>query len=167
ALAAAAEAARAAEQAAAAANPAGADLAAVGEATLRSLPGNEGVRLAWNHAAIGNHLGGVYLDRGTEIMINGRRLATTPERTASVVEHEMGHIYQARIMAVNAPALGGWNASYRAMKSRLDAVFAGNGLEKSADCIALQFGATWVAYNSECGGERQGAVDALLAGRMP
>jgi hypothetical protein len=79
----------------------------------------------------------------------------------------MGHIYQARIIAAEASARGGWSASYAAMTARLNAVFGGNGQEKSADCVALRFGATWVAYSSDCGGDRQAAVDALLAGRMP
>lgn len=140
----------------------GSDVAAIGEATLRSLPGNAGVHLAWNHSAIGSHLGGVFLDQDAEIMINGRRLAGTPERTASVVMHEMGHIYQARIIAAEAPAHGGWSASYAAVMSRLDAVFGGNGQERAADCIALAAGATWTAYTSDCNTPaRQTAVEAL------
>ena len=138
------------------------DLASIGEATLRSLPGNDGVHLAWNHPAIGSHLGGVFLDQDTEIMINGRRLAATPGRTSSVVMHELAHIYQARTIAAEAPARGGWSASHAALMSRLDAIFGGNGQERSADCIALAAGATWTAYTTDCNTpERQAAVEAL------
>ncbi|WP_407345257.1 hypothetical protein [Pengzhenrongella phosphoraccumulans] len=179
----AAEAARAAEQAAAASRAAavvgagagagagtaaGTDLTAVGEATLRSLPGNAGVHLAWNHPAIGSHLGGVFLDQDAEIMINGRQLSATPGRTASVVMHEIGHIYQARIIAADAPTRGGWSASYGVLVSRLDAIFGGNGVERAADCVALSSGATWTAYTSDCATpDRQAAVQALKQTRMP
>ena len=168
----AAEAQAQAQSAAAAAAPAaapatGTDVIALGEATLRSLPGNAGVHLAWNAPGIGTRLGGVFLNQTSEIMINGRGLAATPGRTASVVEHEIAHIYQARIIAAEANARGGWSASHLALVSRLDSVFGSNGLERSADCVALRLGATWVAYSNQCSGARQAVVDALLAGRMP
>lgn len=148
--------------------PGGLDVVAVGEATLRTLPGSDGVHLAWDDPDMGSHLGAVFLDQSTEIMISSRRLATTPERTASVVQHEITHVYQARIIAAEAASGGGWTASYRALKARLDEAFGGNGVERSADCVALRLGATWVGYGTDCaGGERQAAVDALLAGRMP
>ncbi|MGV8966193.1 MAG: hypothetical protein ACOH2F_07920 [Cellulomonas sp.] len=146
----------------------GSDVAAIGEATLRTLPGNAGVHLAWNHPAIGTHLGGVFLDQVTEIMINGRRLAATPGRTSSVVMHEIGHIYQARIIAAEAPARGGWSASSGALMSRLNAIFGGNGQERSADCVALAAGATWTAYTTDCNTPaRQAAVHALRTLHFP
>lgn len=172
----AAEAARATEQAAAASVAAsvigragsGSDVTAVGEATLRSLAGNAGVHLAWDHPAIGSHLGGVFLDQDSEIMINARRLSATPDRTASVVMHELGHIYQARVIAADAPTRGGWSASYAELMSRLDAIFGGNGQERSADCVALSTGATWTAYTRDCATPaRQAAIKALQETKMP
>jgi len=146
----------------------GTDVVAIGEATLRALPGSDGVHLDWNHPAIGTHLGGVFLDQHTEIMINGRRLTATPGRTSSVVMHELGHIYQARIIAAQAPARGGWSASYSALMSRLDAIFGGNGQERSADCLALAAGATWTAYTTDCDTPtRHQAVADLQALKIP
>lgn len=75
----------------------------------------------------------------------------------SVVIHEWAHLVQYRL-------------GYDAVVAATDAIYgAGRGLEESADCMALQLGATGKpgGYTSDCSGARGTAAAALLAGRLP
>lgn len=136
------------------------DIAATAEATLRSLPNSDGINLTWDHPDLGNHLGAVWIGE-TTIMMNSRRLAGNPGKTADVIRHEIAHVYQGR-------AWHNSGLSYDDFTAHLKGIFGGNGIEPSADCVALRFGASWVHYTRDCGGQaKQAAVSALIEGRLP
>lgn len=138
------------------------DMRTVAVATLGSLPGSDGVSLDW---AGGDFLTGsyavVYWARPV-IYMNEPALDAQPYRTAEVVRHEMGHIYEARAVAAAGLTKG-------QIAAQLTSVFGGtNSLENAADCVALHLGATWTAYTSDCAGpDKQTWINALTAGTRP
>lgn len=134
-------------------------IADVAASTLAGLPGG-GVRIIWDPAWLGNHLGGVMVGGADEIALNSSRLAGKPGRTADVIRHEIAHIYQSRLIRRVGITVDD-------LEARLSTVFGSNGLEKSADCVALRFGASWVNYTSSCSSEKQTWVDALIGGYLP
>jgi hypothetical protein len=135
-------------------------IADVAASTLAGLPGGGGVRIIWDPAWLGNHLGGVMVGGADEIALNSSRLAGKPGRTTDVIRHEIAHIYQSRLIRRAVITVDD-------LEARLSTVFGSNGLEKSADCVALRFGASWVNYTSSCSGEKQTWVDALIGGYLP
>ncbi|WP_155856143.1 hypothetical protein [Cellulomonas sp. URHD0024] len=141
--------------------PRGGTVQEVGEATLRSLPGNAGVTIHWNDPDIGGHLGAVWSGNTTYIMVNGAALAGNPGKTRDVVRHEIAHIYQGRLAAANG-------LSWSELGRRMSAAFGANPQEKAADCVARRFGASWTYYTSDCGGaQKQAWVDGMIGGRLP
>ena len=137
-------------------------------AVLAELPGGSAVEIAWNHPDIGNHLGGVRLDKPTVMMLNSHRFEAQPERVVATVKHEIAHYYQGAVIAAHADAAGGWWDAYWQLDAALKPVFGAAWMERSADCVALHLGADWTNYTSECSGKaKRGAVKALVAGRMP
>lgn len=137
----------------------GGDHRGIAAETLASLPGSGGVRLLWDRPDVGSHLGGVYLDVPTEILLNEQRLSRNPGRVADVVKHEMAHIYQGRI---------GAQVGYETLVARMNELFGSGGLEKAADCVARRFGASWTHCKPDCSGQtRQDAVTALINGHLP
>ncbi len=144
------------------------DVRAQAAAVLASLPGGDAVEIAWDHPDIGNHLGGVRLDRPTVMMLNSHRFEAQPERIAATIQHEIGHFYQGSVIAAHAKAAGGWWDAYWQLDAALSPVFGSKWMERSADCVALHLGADWTHYTSDCSGSgAQAAVESLLAGRMP
>lgn len=130
----------------------------VAESTLRSLPNNDIAVIEWSDPD--GSLGGVYLGTRT-ILLNPDRLAGNPAKTQDVVKHEIAHVYQGVVMQAN-----GWSVSD--LSNALSDAFGSNGIEKSADCVALHFGASWVNYTRDCGGDaKQAWVNALIEGRTP
>ncbi|MFF3066075.1 hypothetical protein ACFVQ3_16160 [Oerskovia sp. NPDC057915] len=133
----------------------------IGEATLRSLPGNGGVSLSWDDPGLSGHLGGVWKGNTSTILVNASRLAGQPSKTKDVIRHEMAHIYQGRLMAAHG-------MSWSQIDGLLAGAFGSNASEKVADCVAIRFGASWVNYTSDCsGGDKQAWVDALIGGYLP
>ena len=133
----------------------------IGEATLRSLPGNGGVSLSWDDPGLSGHLGGVWKGNTSTILVNASRLAGQPSKTKDVIRHEMAHIYQGRLMAAHG-------MSWSQIDGLLSGAFGSNASEKVADCVAIRFGASWVNYTSDCsGGDKQAWVDALIGGYLP
>lgn len=133
----------------------------IGEATLRSLPGNGGVSLSWDDPGLSGHLGGVWKGNTSTILVNASRLAGQPSKTKDVIRHEMAHIYQGRLMAAHG-------MSWSQIDGLLAGAFGSNASEKVADCVAIRFGASWVNYTSNCsGGDKQAWVDALIGGYLP
>lgn len=136
-------------------------------AVLAALPGGESVEIAWDHPDIGQHLGGVRLDRPTVMMLNSHRFEAQPERVEATVKHEIAHYYQGAVIAKNAKK-GDWWSGYWKLDAALKPVFGAKWMERSADCVALELGADWTNYTSDCSGEaKQKAVTALLEGRLP
>jgi hypothetical protein len=85
------------------------DVRAVAVATLASLPGPAGVSLDWTGGTfLTSSYAAVYVGRPV-IYMNEPALDAQPSRTADVVRHEMGHIYEGRAVA----AAGLTNASAR------------------------------------------------------
>jgi hypothetical protein len=77
----------------------------------------------------------------------------------SVVRHEWSHILTIRAYGGVSSALAGTNS-----------VFGGSGMtgvERAADCMARQLGATWTNYTSCSSATWQRAASALLRGRRP
>lgn len=141
--------------------PGGGSIIEVGEATLRSLPGNGGVSLSWDDPGLSGHLGGVWQGSTSTILINGSKLAGNPGKTRDVVRHEIAHIYQGRLMASTG-------LSWAEIDSRMSGAFGANASEKAADCVAKRFGASWTHYTSSCSGaDKQAWVDALIGGYLP
>jgi chemotaxis protein histidine kinase CheA len=133
----------------------------VGEATLRSLPGNGGVSLSWDDPGLSGHLGGVWKGNTSTILVNASRLAGQPSKTKDVIRHEMAHIYQGRLMAAHG-------MSWSQIDGLLAAAYGSNASEKVADCVAIRFGASWVNYTSDCSGaDKQAWVDAFIGGYLP
>lgn len=133
----------------------------VGEATLRSLPGNGGVSLSWDDPGLSGHLGGVWKGNTSTILVNASRLAGQPSKTKDVIRHEMAHIYQGRLMAAHG-------MTWSQIDGLLSGAFGGNASEKVADCVAIRFGASWVNYTSDCSGaDKQAWVDAFIGGYLP
>jgi hypothetical protein len=80
-------------------------------------------------------------------------------RLDSVVRHEWAHVLQIRVYGSAAATVAGLNAA-----------FGGSGMtgvERAADCMALQLGATWTNYTSCSSPAWQRAAARLLAGRRP
>lgn len=151
----------AAQQADQAAAPLGVRMREAVEAELRSLPGNAGVQISWDDPDLNGHLGAVWMGNTTTIMMNASRLTDTPSQAIDVVRHELAHIYQGRVM--DSHALSGED-----LATLMAPAFGEDGLEKSADCVALRFSAAWVSYTRDCWTPEQDAwVDALIAGRTP
>lgn len=141
--------------------PAASDIKQVGEQTLRSLPANAGVSLAWDDPGLAGHLGGVFEGTTDRILINSARLAGQPSKTRDVVRHEMAHIYQGRLEAVTG-------LTWDQIKDLQSSAFGSNASEKIADCVAIRFGATWTNYTHSCSSPAQQAwVSALIDGRLP
>jgi hypothetical protein len=78
----------------------------------------------------------------------------------SVVRHEWSHVLTMRVYGGDVPgALAGTRA-----------VFGGSGMtgvERAADCMAIQLGATWTHYTSCSDPAWRAAAARLLAGRRP
>ncbi len=145
------------------------DVTAELEELLAVLPGGADLEVAWDHPDIGDHLGGVWLRSPDVVMLNSDRLSRERSRAASTVLHEIVHTYQGRILARLAEEVR-WSDGLTALERRLDKVFDGDGLERSADCVALALGATWTHYADarDCDSYAQrAAVTALLQSRMP
>lgn len=141
--------------------PGGGSVEQVGEATLRSLPGNAGVTIHWNDPDLAGHLGAVWSGNTSYIMVNAAALAGNPGKTRDVVRHEITHIYQGRLAAANG-------LSWSGLGARMSAAFGANPQEKAADCVALRFGASWTHYTKDCGGAaKQAWVDGLIGGYLP
>ena len=138
----------------------GGGMQAQAEAFLYTLPGSGGTRLVWDHPDMGNHLGAVWLRCGNgDIMINSRRLAGNPSKAKAVVAHEIAHVYQNRLICQHG---------YDGLRASLNAAFGGNGIERSADCVALRLGASWVNYTRDCSGDtKQAWVNGLIGGYHP
>lgn len=133
----------------------------VGEAALRALPGNGGVSLSWDEAGLDGHLGGVWKGNTSRILVNSHRLSGKPSLTKDVIRHEMGHIYQGRLMAAHG-------LSWESLDATMSAAFGSNASEKVADCVAIRFGASWTNYTSNCSGaDKQAWVDAFIGGYLP
>jgi len=144
------------------------DVRALAAAALAALPGGDAVEIAWNHPDIGNHLGGVRLDKPTVMMLNSHRFEAQPERIEATVKHEIGHYYQGAVIAAHAESAGSWWNAYWQLDAALSPVFGSKWMERSADCVALHLGADWTHYTSDCSGDAaQAAVEALIANRMP
>jgi hypothetical protein len=80
-------------------------------------------------------------------------------RLDSVVRHEWAHVLQIRVYGSAAATIAGLNAA-----------FGGSGMtgvERAADCMALQLGATWTNYTSCSSPAWQRGAARLLAGRRP
>ena len=140
---------------------AGASVRDVGEATLRSLPGNAGVSIHWDDPDLGGHLGGVWSGSTSYMMVSSTRLAGNPSRTRDVVRHEIAHIYQGRLAAT-------YGLSWSQLGTRMSAAFGANAQEKAADCVARHFGASWTHYTSDCSGaDKQAWVAGMIGGYLP
>ncbi|MGN6302424.1 MAG: hypothetical protein ACTHN8_15185 [Angustibacter sp.] len=80
-------------------------------------------------------------------------------RLDSVVRHEWAHVLQIRVYGSASATVAGLNA-----------YFGGSGMtgvERAADCMALQLGATWTNYTSCSSATWQRGAAHLLAGRRP
>lgn len=80
-------------------------------------------------------------------------------RLDSVVRHEWAHVLQIRVYGSASATVAGLNA-----------YFGGSGMtgvERAADCMALQLGATWTNYTSCSSPAWQRGAARLLAGRRP
>lgn len=138
----------------------GGDLNSQARSILDSLGGG-GVSIVWDDPALGNHLGGVWSDDTSKMLLNSRRLAGKPGLLSDVIKHEYGHILQNRT-ARNA------GIGTHALWDRLNGVYGSNGHEKQADCIALALGASWVNYTSDCGGDtKRQWTRAIMDGYIP
>ncbi|WP_146252044.1 hypothetical protein [Xylanimonas oleitrophica] len=142
----------------AAAPPAAPSYRAEAEAFLRTLPGGGGARIEWGDPQ--GHLGGVWMPGSSTIILNAARLDGRLDRTKDVLRHEIAHVHQNWTMASTGTSL----SAYRA---RLDEIFGGNGIEKSADAVALLLGASSVRYQSSFTAEQYEAARAILAHRVP
>jgi hypothetical protein len=139
----------------------GLSLLGVAQAELASLPGSSGVSISWNDPDLSGHLGAVWLGNTTTIMVNGAKLVGQPGKVRDVVRHEIGHIYQGRLMA--STGLSG-----QGLFDRMVPAFGSNGQELSADCVAQRLGATWLHYSGACADPgKQAWVDGLLGGYVP
>lgn len=111
--------------------------------TLATLPGVEGVEIVWNDPTLAENgaAGLVWLDDATEILIASAVISTHPEvDVASVVKHEVGHIYQ----------------------SRAGERLATEDIEHQADCVGVALGSVQVFYQTfDCAPYAE-AVAALL-----
>jgi len=87
---------------------------------------------------------------------------TVPTRLLdSVVRHEWSHILQARAYGGDVPAmLGSLNAAFGGPGGR-----GVSGVERAADCMARQLGATWTHYTSCDDPDWQARAATLRAGR--
>ena len=80
-------------------------------------------------------------------------------RLDAVVRHEWAHVLQIRVYGSASATISGLNA-----------YFGGSGMtgvERAADCMALQLGATWTNYTSCSSASWQRGAAHLLAGRRP
>lgn len=135
-------------------------------AVLASLPGGENIEIAWNHPDIGNHLGGVRLDKPRVMMLNSHRFKAQPERVESTVKHEIAHYYQGALIEKSA-SKGDWWSGYWKVDAALKPVFGAKWMELSADCVAIELGADWTHYTADCSGKaKKRAVAALVEGRL-
>lgn len=150
-----------ARKAAEAARVAACGIKCVARETLDNLPYGSNVSIEWHNPALGSHLGGVYKGETHRMLLNPNRLAGNPSKTKDVVRHEIAHIYQGLVMKRHGLTWGG-------LSGKMSAAFGSNAMEKSADCVALRFGASWTWYTKSCGTSAQQAwVTALIEGRLP
>ncbi|KQX61923.1 hypothetical protein [Angustibacter sp. Root456] len=80
-------------------------------------------------------------------------------RLDSVVRHEWAHVLQIRVYGSASATIAGLNAAFGGSGM--------TGLERAADCMAVQLGATWTNYTSCSSPAWQRAASRLLAGRRP
>ncbi|ACZ32269.1 hypothetical protein Xcel_3269 [Xylanimonas cellulosilytica DSM 15894] len=138
--------------------PAPPDYRAEAEAFLDTLPGGATATIEWGDP--NGHLGGVWIPGSETIILNAARLDGRLERTKDVLRHEIGHVHQNRAMAAAGVSLADFEA-------RLDALFDGQGIERSADAIALLLGAGSVRYSSSFTDAQYDAARTLLQDRIP
>ncbi len=85
--------------------------------------------------------------------------AVPASRLDSVVRHEWAHVLQIRVYGSASATIAGLNAAFGGSGM--------SGVERAADCMALQLGATWTNYTSCSSPAWQRAATHLLAGRRP
>ncbi|QAY69414.1 hypothetical protein [Xylanimonas protaetiae] len=134
------------------------DYRAEAEAFLDTLPGGASARIEWGDPD--GHLGGVWIPGSETIILNATRLDGRLAQTKDVLRHEIGHVHQNRTMAATGMSLTDYEA-------RLDALFGGQGIEKSADAVALLLGAKSVRYASSFSDAQYAAARAILEDRVP
>lgn len=149
---------RRSEEPAAADPPPAGDYRAAAEAFLDTLPGGASASIEWGDPD--GHLGGVWIPGSETIILNAARLDGRLAQTKDVLRHEIGHVHQNRAMAA-----AGW--SLADFEARLDEIFEGQGIERSADAVALLLGATSVRYSSSFSDAQYDAARALLEDRVP
>ena len=128
------------------------------EAFLRSLPGGDAATIRWGDPH--GHLGGVWIPGSSTIILNPAQLDGNLPLTQDVLRHEIAHVHQNRTMAATGMPLPAYEA-------RLDAIFDGQGVERSADAVAVLLGARTVRYQSTFTPAQLAAARAILADRVP
>ncbi len=134
------------------------DFRAAAEAFLDTLPGGSTATIEWGDPH--GHLGGVWIPGSETIILHAQRLDGRIEQTKDVLRHEIGHVHQNRAMAAS-----GW--SLPQFEAHLDGIFGGEGIERSADAVALLLGAESVRYASSFTEAQYDAARALLEDRVP
>lgn len=127
------------------------------DAAIRRIPGYGGAAPAtWSVSGRSGHYGSTYWYVNT-IDIS----PSVPTRLLdSVVRHEWSHLLQTRA----------YSGDLSTLVSSLNAAFGGpgpsgvDGVEKAADCMALQLGATWTHYTSCRNRSWQAGAATLRAG---
>jgi hypothetical protein len=79
------------------------------------------------------------------------------DKRFSVMVHELGHVKQVEVYGSLTASVAAMSAITGGGSSNVSAN------EKTADCIALMLGATWINYG--CPDSLRGAASAVLAGR--
>lgn len=134
------------------------DFRAEAEAFLDTLPGGASASIEWGDPD--GHLGGVWIPGSETIILNAARLDGRLEQTKDVLRHEIGHVHQNRAMAA-----AGW--SLPDFEAHLDDIFGGQGIERSADAVAVLLGAGSLRYASSFTDAQLEAARALLEDRVP
>ncbi|GAB2463437.1 hypothetical protein [Xylanimonas ulmi] len=138
--------------------PTPADYRAQAEAFLDTLPGGDAVTIEWGDPE--GHLGGVWIPGPPTIILNAQRLDGRVEATQDVLRHEIAHVHQNLALTASGLSLAQYTA-------RLDALFDGDGVERSADAVAALLGATTLRYQSEFTPAQLDAAREILADRVP
>lgn len=126
------------------------------DAAIRRIPGSAGAAPAlWKASGRYGHAGTTFWFDNT-IYINP---SVPPARLDSVVRHEWSHLLQARAYDGDIPvAVAALNTAFGPGPSGV------GGVEKAADCMARQLGATWSYYTPCRDPAWQREAATLLAG---